>query len=449
MWPGCYNIHPLTFSSAILQCIATAPNILHHVNHYFLNHSTSDEDFVEFPFLKFLNDTMQNGIQSLTSLFIENNQSLDEIFDSFIPLISSNLAALFLSFSVIPALDSNLANLPEAIDSDYNLIYNFDGFQSIPETINHHDFTFFLTSLIAQNKSGYTTFAFSNDIIYRYKDGNVTIYKADMETIFQKYTVVSAFYSCFFEINFTFEKKPVKRKISKKKVIIEFPEESTPTLEESFKKGEEYEINDLILKIDEVSRKENRFLYTKSNTPSFRYICDCGACVKGKQIISGKIQITYVQNHSCPAQGYMPKKLKTKEIASHFQRHNTAKEAFYDYITHSEDTYKYSYVTFTRYLNQNEGTSSKILLNDWKKIPSIIDLFTNETKSNTFLKYSEDEDGKMIQSFFILPTEAIEFLNSCLFTGLIIADGTFLKFFKLGELIIFVTYLGTHQSIIE
>ena len=53
----------------------------------------------------------------------------------------------------------------------------------------------------------------------------------------------------------------------------------------------------------------------------------------------------------------------------------------------------------------------------------------------------------MIQFFFILPTEAIAFLNSCLFTGLIIADGTFLKFFKFGELIIFAGYFGTHQTI--
>ena len=57
------------------------------------------------------------------------------------------------------------------------------------------------------------------------------------------------------------------------------------------------------------------------------------------------------------------------------------------------------------------------------------------------------EHQNIVESFFVVPPEAIAFLNSKLFCGLLVFDGTFLPQNERGQFVIFATFTPNHECI--
>ena len=86
------------------------------------------------------------------------------------------------------------------------------------------------------------------------------------------------------------------------------------------------------------------------------------------------------------------------------------------------------------------NSNNQIVLT-WQLIQDFVQRFQNKDNSNTIY---EEEDNE-VKYFFILPQEAIIFMNSDLFIGLLIIDATFMKHYSKGRYFEVCTYNPSHK----
>ena len=449
-WPGSFALKPDSIEQAFVNLLCSAPNISYLVYHDKQNGGDSE-------FTNYIIDSLDRGQLPIEiALYDHNDDDLNNIKLN----IALNLKDRFIPGNIEvlnePLTEESIDALPE--DIDYLLVLKPDP-DNIPRVSFEKDVIYTLSGIITSNCSSpdagkFIAFSFHNKQNYCYKDNKCIIMEMGIEEIITEYytITIALIYTCYLNCHFPMIKET---KTKKKRTLIErwrlAP--GPPLLESELKIGQQFSLHQLKLTIDKISRKENKKLVSVSDNP-FRYVCkseNCHAVVRGR-VADNIITITKVTNHSENCNSvYKPNKAARFEDSAHIDIHNSIKHSLSDFITKGETSkttgYSYSISTFAKMRDAQKQTSKSIIDNEWKQIKSLVHLFSNDTNSNTLFETNQTASGEEIKRFFILPQESIDFMNSKLFMGLVVIDGTFLKFYKIGTLIILATYLGTHKII--
>lgn len=448
-WPGSISISN-TFLHALINLCAAAPNICTNI----LLDCEDHDGFSSFIF-----DSLKKGKNpiQLLDLPLEQDPSLSDIFSQFIETYFLPLCSKFSYNAHFIQTDSfplDFSDIPDECDYIFlDFTDSFISYDGIQTTLPINSLIYHIGGILIHNTNtnSYETFSFlpSNQVKWYKDDGYEKLSMDDFSSLFDansdNFQIIILLYSSFYDIPFKFDKsesKYIKRNYSQKKVFNTFEKDQSISLENNIHVGEEYSLHDLRLKIDNISKNENRSLYSVHVRPYFVYKCrNCEAIVRGLNA-NDIITISKVQNHTCEEQGYRPNKSRRQEDAAHIILHDTVKQTLNDWVIRNGG-FPYPLSTFHQMIEQN---SNSLHEEQWKQIPSLINVFANQNRSNVLIDYANSDNNEIVR-FFILPQEAILFINSDIFIGLVVIDGTFLKFYIIGTLIILTTYSGTHEII--
>ena len=273
-----------------------------------------------------------------------------------------------------------------------------------------------------------------------YNTKNENLPPEELLNIFQNKSI---FLLCYSSISFegvqVLEAFSKKMKIKQKYEFYEIIDNEK--FNSHFKIGEQYPVHELLLKIDSISKSQNRILKSKRIKKYFEYKCPyCEATISGPNH-DDVITINKIVEHTCDQHGYRPNCARRNEDSYLLSLHNSVNLYSKERLA---NMFNYARSTLYRLKEKADENSNSQNLNEWQKIPSLLEKFSIGNGKNVYLEKSETN---AIQKFFILPDLSIYFLNSPIFQGFIITDGTFLKFFKVGELIIYASYLPSNQII--
>ena len=205
-------------------------------------------------------------------------------------------------------------------------------------------------------------------------------------------------------------------------------------------KGKIYRnIFEISIEIDEINQIEGRTLAIKNIKDRFRAVCKfCNARVTGSYRENGEIIVNVVIPHTCEQHGYYPSQLKKKQAIDDFVTRTTKS------ILKSAKINQYTFprTTLYRMIQYAKGQTAEESEKAWRKLESFVNSFDKREFGNTI--FEKDNNNNIIR-FFIFPIESILYMKSNLFIGLIVIDGTFLKYSSAGTIISFATYTGNHK----
>ena len=422
-FPGSICPIPGTLAQATIDFISSAPFVVELCQREREN-GNAFTDFINdtvqlkkaMPFMSFINiDIQDKDITTILPNFLQNY---------LIPI--SSLSGLF-NFENNEYFSPNIIKfVSNAKDSTSNEYY----FHVLENDIEYNLFSF-----IIADEDKFNTLIVNNENSFYNLETNETIEKGikDFEIIAFLYSTKNRTIPTLPKIGFFRHSTGTPHK-----AIIDNP---TICLSKRIEKGKEYGIEELILKLDDISYEEGRHLGVHDKKDRFRAICseaNCKARVIGS-VKYDKVVVSKVIDHTCSPSGYfMNKETKTKLTSTNYCSKNLI-----DLIHKNE--YHISRTTLYRFFE--EGASAAKFDIDWKKLESYINKFANDEKSNVLFHTFEDGENEIIDSFFIFPVEGILFLKSKAFFGFIVIDGTFLKYCNKGNLIIFTTCTGNHEII--
>lgn len=220
------------------------------------------------------------------------------------------------------------------------------------------------------------------------------------------------------------------------------------SLTEYFREGEIYARPQLMKKIDNYARQTNRVLHTIKNHPYFRQKCPvCSAVINGKCLEDETILITSIRDHTCNPKKYRPNKETRSEIKALMKTKEKIKDSITDIRVSYDHPIPLANRTLYMYMQELRNKTEDDDLNYWKFIQSLTQLFSNEEDSNILYTENTINGENIVESFFVVPPEAIAFLNSKLFCGLLVFDGTFLPQNERGQFVIFATFTPNHECI--
>ena len=397
--------------------------------------------------LKCLLYAVKNGIPNIKALYPNASEFLKYIIENSIDQLMEDLPKKFKFDSIqsfvdliSPPNDKSIFYKIESddydIETDDLYFYCIFAGKEIKLNFTNNDTTYILSSfVVTENENYHVIFRNDNNFVNHLYQ---TLSPEELHVILKKRNIF-AIYTCITSVEVSVNTLMPKKSNFQKKVVFNI-QHNDEKLTDKVIQGNIYNRNELLLLLDEIAAHCNRVLYCDQNgNKRFKYICKyCEAKVVGR-VKDDDILVTKVSDHTCAAKGYFPNKAKRAKDAFEIAMHKHKNLLTQEFIT--EDIFPYPKSTkYDMYNRIFEETSEKNELT-WKKIPELLKKFENKDNTNTFLKMN----GDSIEAFFILPIISINFMNSDLFIGFVITDGTFLKFFKIGRLIIFATYTGTHQ----
>ena len=417
-FPGSLCPIPGTLAQAIVDFISSAPFVIQlcetKEKNSFTDFINQTKDFNKpLPFLSMLNiDVQCDDIQKTLMTFIENY---------LFPI--SSLKTLF-NFGNDNTFSPNIIKFPSPES------------QTPLTTIDVSGITFNLFSFIINEAGQFNVMIINDESSFFNLETNQLVH-----TEIQKFNIVAFLY--------TLENRSVPTLPQIKffphatgtpqKTIVDNP---ILCLSQNIKKNDTYNIQELLLKIDDISYKEGRHLGVKDKKDRFRATCPengCQGCVIGT-IKNDTITISKVHDHSCLPTGYFMNK-ETKKELSYSTLYNSK------ILSQAIHKNEYFIAKSTLYRFFEDGSSTAKFDIDWKKLQSYIDHFANEDRSNILFHTIIDDEMEIIDKFFIFPIEGITFLNSNAFFGFLVVDGTFLNYCDKGNMIIFTTCTGNHEII--
>ena len=436
-WPGCYSLEPNGLSQSILNAIASCPNFLSLL---FKTPNLGSKLSI------FLKQTLEEGKPLPISHIDDNIFKIDKVSEVMDCIMDGFEYSHFFI---------NINNLDRITDFPF-FIYKFTDptkDTNVNPVLEHKDFIFHLNSFVVKTGdspiNNFTTYTLAkNNKLKCFKNNSVEYLENVSIDTFSK-DIIFLLYTCVLDISL-----PIQNKEQKDKKIIHkitFNGANELKIEEFIHEGEKYDLHDLKLKIDKLEKDNNRKFKIISNFPRFRRYCKNKTC-EGKIIgnqSGDKIVITKVCNHSedCQETGYYPSKERKLEDIHSIHIHKVVKQSYNELVLN--DYFPYPYSTLCKMVARKEGKSPEEHSKDWYLIDSFVHSFANADGSNILYETIEKDNGRIeVQQFFIIPVECINFMNSKLFIGLVVIDGTFLKFYKIGTLLILATYTGTHDILV-